>query len=628
MVTVVWFDEAFLQEVRDKTDIVAVIGEYVHLTRRGKDYWGLCPFHPEKTPSFHVVPEKGFYHCFGCKATGDVFRFLMEKERMTFVEAVAALARRAGIPLPREPLTPAQERQARIRQQVYGALEFATRFFEYHLWHTPEGQKALAYLRDRGLKDETITRFRLGYAPNRWDGLFRAARQRFAPEILVQAGLIQPREQEGGYYDRFRNRVIFPIADLRGRVIGFGGRALTEDQVPKYYNSPEGPFFSKRLHLYGLHLAKEAMRARDEGIIVEGYMDVIALHQAGFTHAVASLGTALTREQAELLRRQCSRVVIAYDADLAGQAATLRGFEVLAAAGLDLKVLRLPAGKDPDELIRSQGAEAFARALADALPLIEYKIRSALEKHRHAGNPAEERAAVMREVVPILAGIQDPVLRELYTRRAAMWLAEDFVVRWGEEVSEESLRHMVRAYLEKSRKRASDTYTTTKNWNNRKVMGGAMARGGPGTNPIREAERTVLRVLLHRPDLIGRAEALAGYRWQTPEHQAIYDSLAAAAGTVPPAGLAAHLLATVEPAEARTLVAELEEEGRFIVQPERELQDALDRLRQDAKQRRIRELQAIFREREAAGQPVEPALLLEYQELVREFQELVRRTRS
>lgn len=651
------FDEAFIQEVREKNDIVGLVSEYVHLTRRGKDYWGLCPFHAEKSPSFHVVPEKGFYHCFGCKATGDVFRFLMEKDHLTFYEAVEHLARRAKIPLPRAEMTPAQEQAAQERQQVYKALEFAARFFEHQLLHQPAGRAAREYLQRRGLTDEVIARFRLGYAPDRWDALWRSARQRFAPEILVKAGLVMAREQGGGYYDRFRNRVMFPIADLRGRVVGFGGRALAPDQNPKYYNSPDGPFFNKRYHLYGLHAAKETMRARDEGIIVEGYMDVIALHQAGFPFAVASLGTALTREQAELLRRQCSRVIIAYDADVAGQAATLRGFDILAEAGLDLKVLQLPEGKDPDELIRAGGPEAFNAALGQALPLIEFKIRSALEKHRGAGNAPEVRAAVMREVVPILAAIRDPVLQEQYTKRAAMWMAENVVVRWGEEVSEESLRHMVKAHLENIAKRGYDTHISSKTWHNRKVMAGQDSRPGgaertlrgspprpsyrptggygetaparplPPTpplraadiDPVREAERTVLRVLVHRPELLQRANALQEYAWQVPEHQNIYQSLVRVAGSGAglSGGVAAQLLAAVDSAGARALVAELEEQAQVIVQPERELKDALDRLVQDRNQRRIRELQAIFREREAAGQQVEPALLLEYQELIR-----------
>lgn len=613
------FDEAFLQEVRDKNDIVGLVGEYVHLTRRGGRYWGLCPFHSEKTPSFSVNPEKQFFHCFGCKATGDVFHFVMEKDRLSFPETVAALAKRANLALPQEELTPEEEKEARERKEVLGSLEFATRFFEHYLRNSAAGLEALAYLERRGLTETTVQRFRIGYAPDQFEALFRSARQRFPVEALVKAGLVQARERGDGYYDRFRGRAMFPIADVRGRVVAFGGRALKPDQVPKYYNSPDGPYFNKRLHLYGLYLAKDAMRAEDMAIITEGYMDAIALHQAGFSTAVASLGTSLTREHAELLRRQCSQVVIAYDADRAGQMATIKGLDTLAKAGCTVRVLRIPDGKDPDEFIQAHGADAFRKALADAVPLVEFKVRLALEKHAGAGNSAETNSAAVRDVIPVLLDIEDAVARDEYLRYVAGALG----------ISEEALRIEARRQLDNAAKTHSGQYSQSKNWNNIKVLDRPESRRAPlperrpepatagRPNPLLQAERALLRILLHHPRLLpGSAPELAGHAWTAPHHDAAYQALAGEGRTGADGLLARVLSAAADPA-VRALVAELEAESSYIVQPDRELTDALDRLRRERDQRRLRELQAIIREREGAGQPVETALLLEFQEIVR-----------
>ncbi len=624
------YEQAFLQDVRDKNDIVGLVGEYVHLTRKGGRYWGLCPFHSEKTSSFSVHPEKQFYYCFGCKATGNVFQFLMDKERLTFPEVVAALAKRAKLPLPQEELTPAEEEQARERKEIHHALDFATRFFEHHLRHSPAGQETLAYLQHRGLTDQTIARFRLGHAPDSFEALWRSARQHVSAQALVKAGLIQARERGDGYYDRFRGRAMFPIMDLRGRVIGFGGRAVRPDQVPKYYNSPDGPYFNKRLHVYGLHLAKEAMRTEDIAIVTEGYMDAIALHQAGFSTAVASLGTSLTREHAELLRRQCSQVVIAYDADLAGRQATLKGLDTLVQAGCSVRVLQIPEGKDPDEFVQTHGAEAFRRALAVAVPLLEFKVRLALERHAGAGNTAETKAAAVREVIPVLLDIEDAVRRDEYLRYAAAALG----------IREEALRIETRRRLDEGAESYSGQYSQSKNWNNTKVLGkqetrpradSGPKRPGPAatapaeagsavrrrTDPLLQAERAVLRILLQHPRLLAHAEAeMTGRDWAAPEYGSIYTALAAQAGA-PAAGLLARILSGVESPGARALVAELEDESPYVVQPERELLDALDTIRKERDQRRLRALQAIIREREGAGEPVETALLLEFQEIVR-----------
>lgn len=629
------FDETFKQEVRDKTDIVGLVGEYVRLEKRGNRYVGLCPFHQEKTPSFSVRPDEQFYYCFGCKATGDVFHFVMEKEHLTFPEALELLARRAKIPLPREERTPAQEAVARERSSIYDALEFATRFFTHQLLETERGKEPLAYLAGRGLKSDTISRFRLGYAPDSWEALGRASRSRgIAPATLVKAGLVRSREEGDGHYDLFRRRIMFPIRDLRGRVVGFGGRAVAPDQNPKYYNSPEGPYFSKRMHLYGLDLAKESMRAGDMGVIVEGYMDAIALHQAGFPMAVASLGTALTDQQAHLLRQQCARAVIAYDADLAGQAATQRGLDLLVRAGCDVRVVQLPQGKDPDELVRTLGPEAFRQALDQAVPLTEFKLQQALAQHADAGNTAESKAKAVRDVLPLLAQLSDLAVRQdEYIKKVAGQL----------QVAEESLRIDVKRYLDNLRKAAPPQYRGSRNWNNTKVLGslpeeqaagdsaatpeGEVAGGTvPAARPRRpglqaKTERVVLRLLLHYPRLHDRATgALASYRWAGDDHGALYQALtqAAAGGS---GEMASRVMTALADPGARSLVAELTDESRHIMQPEQELAEALRTLGRLADERRMQELRQIIQEREAAGQATDPALVIE-------FQELIRRTRN
>ncbi len=397
------FDQAFKDEVRSKNDIVEVISSYVKLEQRGNRYVGLCPFHAEKTPSFHVIPQQQFYHCFGCKASGDVFTFLQEREHMSFYETLVHLAKRARIPLPKEERTPEEEKAYRERRALFDALDLAARFFHNQLLTEP-GKAGLAYLTGRGLTEETIRRFRLGWAPGR-GGLHRALRSRFSDDVLVKAGLIMPRREGSGYMDAFFERVMFPITDLTGRVIGFGGRIL-EGNGPKYKNTAETPLFTKRHVLFGLAQAKEAIRTKNQAILVEGYMDVIMPHQVGVDNVIAPLGTALTEEQCKLLRQQAEQVIVAFDSDTAGQMATLRGLEILYDTGCDVRILRLPDGKDPDEFIRAHGVAGFQQCIAEAMPLVEFKLRRAIER-----NP-ESKTKAVEAVARVLIDIQNEVLRE------------------------------------------------------------------------------------------------------------------------------------------------------------------------------------------------------------------------
>jgi len=415
------YSEDVLNEVRAKSDIVEVISGYVALKQAGKTYKALCPFHAEKTPSFVVSPEKQLFHCFGCGAGGDVFSFVMKAENVDFAEAVRILADRAGVALvaSSKEAREAQERRA----AVYEANEAACEYFQEVLAGNPEAESARAYLRKRGLSEETVKRFRLGFAPPSWDALLRAlTRKKIAREVLLDAGLVIPGKEPGSCYDRFRARLMFPISDPSGKVIGFGGRVI-DDSAPKYLNSPETVLFKKGRNLYALHLAKEAMRRESAAVVVEGYMDAITAHQHGFAHVVASLGTALTEEQARTLRRYVPAVVIAYDADAAGAAATLRGMEILAGAGLEVRVATLPAGEDPDATLRRGGDAAFAKVLADATPLIDYRLHVAISSADHGTTEGKVRAA--REAARVLASVKSAVERSEYTRKAASWLGID-----------------------------------------------------------------------------------------------------------------------------------------------------------------------------------------------------------
>ncbi len=322
--------EETIEAIRAAIDIVEVVGEYVPLRRRGANWFGLCPFHEEKTPSFSVNPHLGIFKCFGCGRGGDVFAFIQQIEHVSFVEAVRMLAERAGIPLP-----DGEEEADDPRPALYHALRFAARFYFEQLTQSEAGQVARAYLKQRGIHPEAVRRFGLGYAPNAWDALLKAATEAgIRSEVLEQAGLVLPRKERGGYYDRFRHRLMFPIFSHTGRVVGFGGRLLEPDpEQPKYINTPETPVYHKGRILYGLYQARQALRTQEEAILVEGYTDVIALHQAGIEHVVATSGTALTPDQARLLARYVRRVVLLFDADAAGQQAALRSIELFLERG-------------------------------------------------------------------------------------------------------------------------------------------------------------------------------------------------------------------------------------------------------------------------------------------------------
>ncbi len=357
-----YYSEDLVEEVRMKNDIVEVISGYVKLQKKGSSYFGLCPFHNEKSPSFSVSPSKQMYYCFGCGAGGNVFTFVMEYENYSFPEALKLLADRVGVPLPEEEVNEEMKRQQNLRGSILEVNKMAAKYFYYQL-RSENGAQAMKYLKDRALDDETIRRFGLGYSNKYSNDLYKYLKSKgISDELLAQSGLMNVDEKRG-MYDKFWNRVIFPIMDVNGRVIGFGGRVMG-DGKPKYLNSPETKVFDKSRNLYGLHIARSA---RKKNLLVcEGYMDVISMHQAGFTNAVASLGTALTSRHASLLRRYTEEVILTYDSDEAGVRAALRAIPLLKEAGISAKVLSMKPYKDPDEFIKAEGAEAFQERIDHA----------------------------------------------------------------------------------------------------------------------------------------------------------------------------------------------------------------------------------------------------------------------
>jgi DNA primase len=402
-----------LNAVRDRVDIVDLIGRHVGLKKAGRTWKGLCPFHHEKTPSFIVSPDRGTYHCFGCGEGGNAFGFLMKHDGLSFPEAVRSLAAEVGIEIPE--WGGGSERS--VLDEVYRANKLARAFYQAEL-RGPRGAAARAYLAQRGLGEEEVARYGIGFAPDAWDGLANALRrEKISPELGERAGLLRARERGPGHYDLLRNRVVFPIEDARGRTIGFGGRALAKEQEPKYLNTPESPVYRKREAFYGFPAALEPLRERERAVIVEGYFDRIAMDRAGVGEAIATCGTALSEDHARALRRRVRDVVMFFDGDEAGQRAMLRSLAVLLPVGLRVAAATLPGGLDPDEFLEAHGAEALRRLVSEARPALDLAIRRACA----AGVATPyQRADAVAAVTPLLARVPDPVERGEFARRLAL----------------------------------------------------------------------------------------------------------------------------------------------------------------------------------------------------------------
>ena len=405
------FSDDKLEEIRTRADIVEVIGAHVRLKRAGRNFVGLCPFHNEKTPSFSVNPERGFFHCFGCGAGGTVFNFIMRTEGLNFPEAIESLARRYGVTLPErggETGPGAGERDAALR-----ANQTAADFFVHVLWKTPDGAVARDYLAARGVAAETARTFGLGFAPERPANLARALEKRGLLTAAVRLGLV--RQNGAGTRDMFRGRLMFPIRDGQGRVLAFGGRVL-DQRLPKYINSPESPLYSKSRNVYGLYEARAAIASADRAIVVEGYLDAIAVWQAGFKETIASLGTALTVDQLRLVGRQTRNVLACFDGDAAGRKASLRALEIFLAAGLLGRGIFIPPGFDPDTFIKQRGAQAFAELIASADLLADYFLA---EQAAAARGSLEGRARAASAVAEVLKAVSNAFEFDLLARKAA-----------------------------------------------------------------------------------------------------------------------------------------------------------------------------------------------------------------
>jgi DNA primase len=401
------------EEVRRAADIVELIGQFVQLRKAGQNFVGLCPFHSEKDPSFTVSPSRQMFHCFGCKKGGDVFSFWMDYHKVAFPQALKDLADRYRVPLPEKPLTPFEREKMELRELLFKLNEIAAEYFHGLLTKSEKGRPGRTYFQKRSIPKETILEFKLGYAADEWDGLVSVLeRKNVDLEKAAQVGLLIPRKN-GGYYDRFRGRVIFPILNLRQQIVGFGGRVL-DDSLPKYVNTPETPIFHKGEFLYGLHAAYKTIRDSGRAVVVEGYTDVLALRRHGLQEAVATLGTALTREHIRRLKGYAKEAVVVFDADSAGKAAAIKSLSSFMNEGLSSRVMVLPEGNDPDSYVNKNGLDTFLALLSGSVPMFEYYLDLKLS---YRGDEVEGKVSVLKEILPVLGALNNASQQSLYVRR-------------------------------------------------------------------------------------------------------------------------------------------------------------------------------------------------------------------
>ncbi len=576
--------DSLVEEVRSRADIVELIGEQLPLKKAGKEYRALCPFHQEKTPSFYVVPGKGFYKCFGCGESGDVFSFLMKRQGLEFQDAVRAVARRVGVEIP-EPSESRREEDS--HRAVREAVAFAADFFRRMLRDDLAGARARAYLEARGIEEAAAERFQLGFAPDAWRALREAAATHgMADEVLLEAGLVKTSERMEEPYDRLRDRLIFPIPDITGRIVAFGGRALGKaaENTPKYLNSPETPIYHKGDLLYGIHWAKGAIRREESALVVEGYMDYVSLAARGIENVVAGLGTAMTAEQAALVARYTRTAYLLYDSDAAGLRATFRSGDALLRAGVHPLVVTLPVGEDPDSVVRKGGAAALRPHVEAAVDVLERKLQ--ILDERHYLEDVEGLRRGLDRLLPTLRAVTDPALRDIYVTR----VAERTGVR--PETIERELGPGA-------------------------PFGGArLAARRPDVAPrrvVREeewaAERLLLVLMLADEARIPQAaEAIRPDELRDPVHRQIFEALVEYG---PPQEDGAGLGLT-PPALAR--VAELRKEPQQITDGDRTFADAVADIRTDGL---LLEIDEISRQLELAPEPEKAELMRRKQELMK-----------
>lgn len=592
------FKEEFIEHVRSQNDIVSVINDYVTLKRKGRNYWGICPFHSEKTPSFSVNPDKQFFYCFGCGTGGNVFTFISKREGLSFVEAVKKLAQRAGIPIPEEEKSPQERQREQERSEQLAVLKYTAALFHGSLVKSAAAENAREYLRSRGILPQTIEKFQLGYAPAEWDALFRQLQRKgFSPQIIEKTGVCLPRTKGAGYYDRFRSRIMFPIHNAQGTVIGFGGRVL-DDTQPKYLNSPETSLFNKRHQLYGLCFAGPSIKQTGRVVVVEGYMDVITAHQQGVSEVVATLGTAFTAEQAKLLLKHTYNIYIGYDADAAGQNATLRGLGILSGLGANVSVLSIPEGKDPDEYIRKRGKEAFLALLANAKGLIPYYLAQAMAGEE-INSPAG-KVNVLKQMFPILAELKNEVEIDEYLRMIAGRI----------NVDEAAMRRMWGKLI--SKKMPIDNKTAILGKNSGNVGAESKEASAAAT-----AEQDLIRLMLEETTVIPLAMQENLLSMVNNEiHRQIIDMIFAV--------FREQKTVTVQAVDMRlqeaacTILSKILAEERGFDDRHKAAEGCIRYLRYNQRQQRIAVLEQIIKESELKGATVANDILTEYLQLVRD----------
>ena len=608
------FSSQILDEIRSRVDIVEIVGQFVNLKRAGEHWKGLCPFHSEKTPSFTVNPKRGIFHCFGCGVGGDAFGFLMRQDRLAFPEAVRALAQRSGVELPTQRTPEAEGKLEGLRR----VMALANQFYTEQLWSS-DGAKARAYIQGRGVDLEVARRFGLGYAPEGWNALLsHMARQGVTDSELVAAGLALPRQNAPGFYDRFRGRLLFPIRDLQGRVVAFGGRAMGAEE-PKYLNSPETALYVKGQMLYALDVARESMRQKNRAVVVEGYLDCLMAHQHGFTETVAALGTAFTPAQLGLLRRYADEVVSVFDADAAGQKATSRLEEMLTdvmdlrnlgwsvsrtgsfekADYFPIKVAMLPDGHDPDSLLRAEGSAALQTRLDTARSILDFVLERALGEEDLG--TARGRSTAHARVALLLSKVPNAEEATALAREAARRLGVDATQLWIEA------QQLQGARARKGRlDRPADTAATSA------APDSAQAWPTPSLS-----ERDLLLMLLHEEEArTGLLPYLEEEQIAHPGLRIILGALRRAPGGVAPEALMDELVGEAE----RSLLAALLMEQREWTDLQIQVSDLQKRYDIRRRKQRIRELSLALAQAQAKGDPAQAGLEAELRSLQDEGQ--------
>ncbi|MDQ0876906.1 DNA primase [Paenibacillus sp. V4I3] len=504
--------EEVIEAVLKRHDIVDVIGRHVHLSKQGHYMKGLCPFHSEKSPSFTVTPEKQIYRCFGCNVGGNLIRFVMEIEGLSFSEAVNKLAEEADIPITWEEATEEQNEQQQEKSTLLKAYDFTAKLYHYILGNTEQGKVAKGYLASRGISDKLIDTFQIGYAPAMWDTLVQQLDKReFDLALMEKGGLISAKHEGNGYVDKFRERIMFPICDSTGKVIAFGGRSMGDVQ-PKYLNSPESILFNKSRTMYNLHLARPNMRKLQQAVLFEGYVDVIKAWEAGISNGVATMGTALTKEHAALLNRNADQIVVCYDGDNAGQSAAFKSIPILEETGSRVTVAMLPDGKDPDDYVRNYGFDRFVREIIEpAVPSMKYKllyIRKNFKLHEDG-----DRLRYLQSAVKLISHLQSPMEREHYLKQ----LASEFP-----ESSYEAMKLDLHEILLQSEKNRPEGDNKPILWNNVMNNGRTVERTLKKTPSLlpayHNAERLILAVMMHDRDVCAQVEAQLGDQFNVEAH--------------------------------------------------------------------------------------------------------------